>query len=746
MTSEELIRDIRKGTLQWYPFHAGALVLFVGDKSDPLYNVVVDKGCDVTVRKPYEVIEYSDNSTNNYDYIIAIESLETLEDYENALISLSKMLNNNGHILLGVNNRLGIRYFLGDQDPYTHRVLDGLDDYYTIYGRNAKEFYGRCYDKASVVSMLNRIGMSHRCYGVFPDFNNVELILRDNYTSNEDISIRVIPTYNNPETVFLEEWREYRVLNDNGMLQAMANCLLFDVTFTIPKEQAEQGYTDALQITSSMGREKEDAFVTIIRENGEVEKIPAYEEGLNKLHKMSEIIRHLNDNGVPVAKGDFRDGKYVTKFLDAKTGHLCFKEWIETDIDMFYKMMDEFVKLILMSSEHEAEDDGKGSGVILKKGYPDMIPLNSIFDGDKFIIIDQEFEEESYPANAIIYRALVCLNIVLPVGCKVTFEDLLARYNLDEQIDRWRKMDYEFINKLRREDELREYFDSVRGNSNVMYANRQRMNFRADEYQRIFVDVFKDLEYKKVVVFGTGNFATNFARKYAMHYNIVSVVDNNNEKWDKEFEGYRITSPSEINSIEMGTYRVIICIKNYLPVIHQLEEMGVKDYCVFQPNVQYARTRRVKTALHDDKNKPKKYHTGYIAGVFDLFHTGHLEKFKLAKEQCEYLVVGLVSDRAVRDYKKTTPFIPFDDRKAMLEACKYVDEVAEIPYYFARSRDAWEIHHFDVQFSGSDYVEDEEWLAEKKWLNDHGVDIVFFPYTESVSSSKLKELIDKKLL
>ena len=146
------------------------------------------------------------------------------------------------------------------------------------------------------------------------------------------------------------------------------------------------------------------------------------------------------------------------------------------------------------------------------------------------------------------------------------------------------------------------------------------------------------------------------------------------------------------------------------------------------------------------ERKPKKYHIGYIAGVFDLFHVGHLEKFKLAKEQCDYLIVGLVTDEGVRRFKKTEPFVPFEERKAMLEACKYVDEVVKIPPSFGGTKDAWRMYGFDVQFSGSDYVDNPRWQAEKEFLNQHGVDMVFFPYTESTSSSKLKELIQRKLL
>ena len=143
---------------------------------------------------------------------------------------------------------------------------------------------------------------------------------------------------------------------------------------------------------------------------------------------------------------------------------------------------------------------------------------------------------------------------------------------------------------------------------------------------------------------------------------------------------------------------------------------------------------------------PKKYHTGYIAGVFDLFHVGHLNMFKRAKEQCDYLIVGVVTDESVIRDKKTSPYIPFEERIEMVRSCRYVDEAVEIPADFGDTDEAYRRYRFDVQFSGSDYENDPEWLAKKVFLQKQGSDLVFFPYTQSTSSTKLKEMITKKLL
>ena len=175
--------------------------------------------------------------------------------------------------------------------------------------------------------------------------------------------------------------------------------------------------------------------------------------------------------------------------------------------------------------------------------------------------------------------------------------------------------------------------------------------------------------------------------------------------------------------------------------------MGVRDYGIFDINMKYQRQVFFNTGRDDDNDRmPKKYHVGYIAGVFDLFHIGHLNMFKRAKEQCDYLIVGVVNDESVMRNKKTTPYIPFVERIELVRACRYVDEAVEIPTDYNNTDEAYRRYQFDVQFSGSDYADQPGWLAKKVFLQKQGSDMVFFPYTQSTSSTKLKALIEKKLL
>ena len=742
MDTQERIRDFRKGTLAWYPFTPKMQVLFIGEQTDPLYAMLSAQEVQLEVLAGEAWEEMLAFPKQSFDAVIAIESLEYLPKIEDALAAIKDCLKPEGHFLFGVNNRFGIRYFVGDRDPYTNRNFDGIENYRRAYSRKEDTFHGKCYDKATIYNLLCKLGFRMQCYSVFSDFSNVQLLLRDDYPSKEDFATRILPTYHYPYTVFLEEQMLYRALQENGMLHTMANCLLFDAT------QSGEAL-DVLQVTSSLGRDKEDAFLTVIHEDERVEKRPFYPQGTEKIKRMLQISADLQAQDLRMVPMEWTDNRTLSMpYVDAPSGLVYLQELCVQDETRFLEEMDRFVELILQSSPHATEDAGDGEGVLLETAYPDLVPHNSFYVDGQFVFFDQEFVKKNYPANVIIYISVIGMgNALTNHRVSLTLQDLYQRYGLDKKLEKWAQLHGEFITDLRKEKELQPYFGKVRSYFNQVHSNRQRLNFSAEEYVERFVNLLKGLEQKKVILFGSGLYAKEFLQKYGNDYDIELLLDNDTKKWGTELYGHPVGGIDKLSQYEDGTYRVIICIKNFLSVMEQLEEAGVRDYGVYDPNQQYVRERFIRSTPNEpEKTSPKKYQTGYIAGVFDLFHVGHLEKFKLAKEQCEHLIVGLVSDEGVRKYKHTEPFVPFRERKVMLEACRYVDEVVEIPLDFGGTKDAWKMYQFDVQFSGSDYMDNPEWISEKENLNRHGVDIVFFPYTESTSSSKLKALIEKKLL
>ncbi|MDU3395668.1 MAG: adenylyltransferase/cytidyltransferase family protein [Clostridiales bacterium] len=134
------------------------------------------------------------------------------------------------------------------------------------------------------------------------------------------------------------------------------------------------------------------------------------------------------------------------------------------------------------------------------------------------------------------------------------------------------------------------------------------------------------------------------------------------------------------------------------------------------------------------------YKIGYTTGVFDLFHIGHLNLLKRAREQCDYLIVGVSSDDLVA-YKNKRAVIPFEERIQIVEAIRYVDKA--VPQTNMNKMEAWRTYQFDVIFVGDDWKNTEKWNQFEEEFQKVGVDIVYFPYTRNTSSTLLNETLLK---
>jgi glycerol-3-phosphate cytidylyltransferase len=130
---------------------------------------------------------------------------------------------------------------------------------------------------------------------------------------------------------------------------------------------------------------------------------------------------------------------------------------------------------------------------------------------------------------------------------------------------------------------------------------------------------------------------------------------------------------------------------------------------------------------------------GYTTGVFDMFHVGHLNILKKAKEQCDFLIVGVSTDELVLKEKNKLPIIPLKDRMEIVSAIKYVDQVVVQPD--KDKMKAWERHHFDKMFVGSDWKGTPKWIEYEEAFKPLNVEIVYFSYTEGVSSTLLRTKI-----
>lgn len=134
--------------------------------------------------------------------------------------------------------------------------------------------------------------------------------------------------------------------------------------------------------------------------------------------------------------------------------------------------------------------------------------------------------------------------------------------------------------------------------------------------------------------------------------------------------------------------------------------------------------------------KRKPYRIGYTQGVYDMFHVGHLRLINHAKEQCNYLIVGVNSDELVQSYKNKLPVIPQEERAEIVRNIKAVDECVIVSTL--DKLETLQDFRFDAVFIGDDWKGDPRWEQTEADLKQYHVDVVYLPHTDGISSTQLR--------
>ncbi|MBR1792158.1 MAG: SDR family NAD(P)-dependent oxidoreductase [Bacteroidales bacterium] len=140
---------------------------------------------------------------------------------------------------------------------------------------------------------------------------------------------------------------------------------------------------------------------------------------------------------------------------------------------------------------------------------------------------------------------------------------------------------------------------------------------------------------------------------------------------------------------------------------------------------------------HGRLNDRPQLKVGYLSGTFDLFHIGHLNLLRNARQYCDYLVVGVHRDAS---HKGKETLLSFEDRMTIVGGCRYVNQVIpsepeDCDVYLKG------IVKYDYLFVGSDYKDTDRFKRYEQIFSDKGVRIVYFPYTQGISSTQLREAI-----
>ena len=128
---------------------------------------------------------------------------------------------------------------------------------------------------------------------------------------------------------------------------------------------------------------------------------------------------------------------------------------------------------------------------------------------------------------------------------------------------------------------------------------------------------------------------------------------------------------------------------------------------------------------------------GFTQGAFDMFHIGHLNLLKNARAYCDHLIVGVNSDELIQEYKNKKTIVPFEERIAIVESIKYVDETLKMDSLDKIT--AWNLKPYELLFIGDDWKGSKRWSETEKTMQQYGVKVIYLPYTKSTSSTIIRE-------
>ena len=741
------------GLFSWYPFNKNSQVLHINAGFGNITRQLANNYINVTAveedlyrnfclkrrlarYKNVNVIgKLCEIQNQKFDYIIFTYEKGMIEaELINYINKLKEMLNFSGRLLFITSNRIGIKYLCGEPSIFTQITFDDI----TNSTDNTLRF-----TRTSIRSFFNNVGFKKvKLYYPFPDYQFPQMIYTDECSPKEEIIERLRNYIVNKSS---------RVLDENDLIKIFlheSDILNFANSFIV--ECGQEELTDIMYATLSTERSKENAFSTVIKSNI-VEKIPIFKEGEIGLSNLISNMEELKMRKVPVLLPIFKNGKAImNKILYPTLSEYIRKLVQERKREEIIKCIDNLYEYILLSSDtvnknmnalkHYAPDEDWGP--ILEKVYIEMIPVNCFMTDNGMLFFDQEFTRKCYPAKYVLYRAINDIYYFIPSAEMLfSLKEAKKRYGLEKIWVYMVKADEPFHTELRQNKLYNHFYYWIKNDEIAISDNRKVLTTNSEKQYDLYLP-FSGLNYKKIVLFGAGKYCDYFLDKYGDRYVPEFIIDNNEQIWGTFKRKIEIKSPSVISNIDYENYRIIITVAKYEEIINQLKELGIPKECyrIYDRVIDSLLPYSLSNTTLDGK-----YNIGYVTGVFDLFHIGHLNILKQCKNRCHYLIVGVVNDNLVELEKGKCPFIPLKERMEIVRQCKYVDKVVEIDEHNTNKLDAWKELRYGCLFAGSDHEVQDDWLNLQRQLRSLGANLEFFPYTEGTSSTILQKIIKNEV-
>lgn len=540
------LSEMRCSLLNWYEFRENSEILQINGGFGAITGMLCERGTHVTTTessvfraktlysrwKSYDNLdvyigEFEDIVFDRkFDYIVLIGILETQGDgtsqkkiYADYLHKTFQLLKPDGKLLLATENRYGIRYFCGAQDPHTGKAFDGINHYPT----GTK---GYSFSKQEIIDILDMAGFEfHKFYYPLPDYKLPQLIYSENYLPQKNIRERLIPYYHNKNTLVAYENDLYDDLVDNNVFEFFSNSFFVECS-------SDNNFCSVNYATLSIDRGKKNGFATTIHNNNTVKKKALYKEGEKNLFKLYKNMMDLKNKGINIVCHNLEKNEIKMPYIEDMTLSNYLKKIIKTDKEEFINIFDRLYNCILSSSEHVVPEDNAlcnnktrdlNWGVILRKAYIELIPLNSFYINRKIVFFDQEFVRENYPAKYILFRALLHTYCFAPYTERVIpLKMMKQRYELDEVWDIFIDEENRFISEIRNHEQYSNFYKWARIDKSRIHKNVQLLESEGEiiaDYKvskkmkdiwavqlnllQVFVDVCQKNDLTYYIIYGT---------------------------------------------------------------------------------------------------------------------------------------------------------------------------------------------------------------------------------------------------
>ncbi len=539
---------IRTGLLSWYEFKKEAKILEIGAGFGALTGLLCDRGSYVAVTERSAVRaealnqrwEHKDNLHVyagewseidfgvRFDYIIITGILERAcngsknrQDYVDYLKKVFRLLKEDGILLLSVDNRLGLKYFCGARESHGGNAFEGINSY--PHGTR-----GYSFDRAELQDIVRHAGFDEiQFYYPLPDYKLPQLIYTDSYLPEQNLKERLIPYYENHNSLVAIEEELYQNVIENKVFPFFANSFLVECSRnsggkSIQKQSnLDDSMSQIIYAAISTDRGEERAYATTIRKDGTVKKIPLFPQGKENARKLFDNIEDLRAHQIPVVKHELlSDGSLLQPFISWPTLSNYIKDIIKQNTEEFIQLIDQIYKNILNSSEeisssenallqkiteHELSKNSQETsnahkesvnqeensqqkeytrlkqldfGPILKKAYIELIPLNCFYNPKtkEFLYFDQEFVRESYPAKYVLFRAIHYIYCFTPDAEKYyPRQKLIEKYGMADTWAIYQKEEDSFLNEVRNHKKYQQFYKWAAISREKVWNNGKRL-------------------------------------------------------------------------------------------------------------------------------------------------------------------------------------------------------------------------------------------------------------------------------